>query len=277
MKTILVPTDLSPDTNIALAVAVDIARLHKASIVLLHTVVYPLPVPVYSESMLVTTDFMVDEYRNVEKDAETALQKLAANEAYSDVSIRPTLITNGQGLVSNVTEQTADLIVMTSAGASGLEEWLLGSNAETIVRYAHCPVLIVKEPVAHFQPETIVCGVDVDDRLKTIQHYPFPMGTAGLHQFVYVMTPSDNRDSDGVREWVNDFAAAKGITEFDVVIRHARTVPDGIIAYADDVNADLIVLYTHGYKGLRHLLSGSVAEDVLNHTMRPVLIMRVIE
>ncbi|GAB2515549.1 universal stress protein [Spirosoma aerophilum] len=277
MKTILVPTDLSPDTKIALSVAVDIARRHQASIVLLHTVVYPLPVPVYSESMLVTTDFMVDEYRNVEKEAETALKKLAANEAYSDVPIIPTLITNGQGLVSNVTQQSADLIVMTSAGASGLEEWLLGSNAETIVRYANCPVLIVKEPIAPFNPQIIIGGVDIDDRLKTSQPYPFSMGEAGLHQFVYVMTPSDNRDADGVREWVNDFAAARGITDFEFVIRHAGTVPDGIIDYANDVNADLIVLYTHGYKGLRHLLSGSVAEDVLNHTTRPVLIMRVID
>lgn len=277
MKTILVPTDLSPSTDIALSVAVDIARHQEASIVLLHTVVYPLPAPLYADSMLVSPDFMVADYQDVENEASIALQKLADKAAYSDVSILPTLITNGQGLVPNVTEQSADLIVMSSAGAWGLEEWLLGSNAETIVRYAHCPVLIVKEPVVSFQPQTIVCGVDVDGRLMTSQHYPFSMGETGLHQFVYVMTPTDNRDADSVREWVNDFAAARGVAKFEVTIHHAGTVPDGLIDYADAVNADLIVLYTHGYKGLRHLLSGSVAEDVLNHTTRPVLIMRVID
>ncbi|AUD04274.1 universal stress protein [Spirosoma pollinicola] len=277
MKTIIVPTDLSPDTDAALSVAVDIARLYQASIVLLHNVVYPNPVPVYSEAILITNDYMLAEYQEVEKEAEVALKRIAEDKKYSGVTIIPTLITNGMGLVHNVTERPADLIVMSSEGASGLEEFLLGSNAETIVRHAHCPVLVVKEPIAHFKPENIVCGIDVDNHLKALHHYPFQLGENGLHQFVYVMTPTDNRDTDGVREWVNDFAATKGITDFKFVIHPARNVPDGIIDYANEVNADLIVLFTHGYKGLRHLVSGSVAEDVLNHTSRPVLIMRVIE
>ena len=37
-----------------------------------------------------------------------------------------------------------DLIVMGSHGASGLNEWLIGSNAQKIVRLAHCPVLTIK-------------------------------------------------------------------------------------------------------------------------------------
>ncbi len=277
MKTIVVPTDLSPDTDAALSVAADIARLYQASIVLLHNVVYPNPVPVYSEAILITNDYMLAEYQEVEKEAEAALKRIATSEKYSGVTIIPMLVTNGMGLVHNVTERPADLIVMSSEGASGLEELLLGSNAETIVRHAHCPVLVVKEPIAHFQPETIVCGVDIDNHLKAVYHYPFQLGEKGLHQFVYVMTPTDNRDTDGIREWVNEFAATKGITEFKFVIHPAQNVPDGIIDYADEVNADLIVLFTHGYKGLRHLVSGSVAEDVLNHTSRPVLIMRVAE
>lgn len=277
MKTIVVPTDLSPNTDVALSVAVDIARLYKASIVLVHSVVYPLPVPAYSEAVLIANDSMIAEYREVEQLADIALNALAATKKYSDVTITPALITNGFGLVHNVTERSADLIVMTSQGASGLEEWLLGSNAETIVRHAHCPVLVVKEPIAHFQPDKVIYAVDVDDRLKKKQVYPFQMGDKGLHQFVYIMTPTDNRDTDAIREWINDFATAKGITEFNVVIHPAKTVPDGIIHYSDDVHADLVVLFTHGYKGLRHLLSGSVAEDVLNHTARPVLIMRVPE
>ncbi len=275
MKTIVVPTDLSPATDAALSVAVDIARSNGATIQLLHSVEYPLPMPVYAEAVAITTNRALAEYQEIEADDEAALERMAANPAYRDVRIVPTLLTNGQGLVHNVTHQPADLIVMTSEGASGLKEWLLGSNAEVIMRHAHCPVLIVKQSVAHFQPQHIVCAIDVDDRLKTLQHYPFELGENGLNQFLYVMTHTDNRDPDGVREWVSDFASTKGITEFDVTIRPAKTVPEGIIHYADEVKADLIVLFTHGYKGLHHLLSGSVAEDVLNHATMPVLIMRV--
>ncbi|SOD93396.1 universal stress protein [Spirosoma fluviale] len=276
MKTILVPTDLSPMTDIALSVAVNLARTNGGEIILLHSVIYPMPVPtpVYAEALTVVTENTLSTYRLLEEDAREILEQLATNPAYAGVTITPTLITNGQPLVDNVTTRPADLIVMSSKGADGLEEWLIGSNAEVIVRYAHCPVLVVKHATPHFQPQNIVCAIDLDDRLKSIYHFPFQMGENGLHQFLYVMTPSDNRDPEGVREWVDEFADAKGITAFEFVIHHAKTVPQGVIDYANDVEADLIVLFTHGHKGFLHLLTGSVAEDVLNHTQIPVLVMR---
>jgi universal stress protein A len=49
---------------------------------------------------------------------------------------------------------------------------------------------------------------------------------------------------------------------------------DGIIALAEDVNADLIVVGTHGRTGLERLMVGSVANDVLRRSSCPVLIAR---
>ncbi|GAB4033833.1 hypothetical protein GCM10028774_18210 [Spirosoma jeollabukense] len=224
---------------------------------------------------MVAANLTVAECQAIEREAKTKLEQFAANSQYQGVTIVPTLLTNGQSLIQNVTDAPADLIVMSSEGASGLEEWLVGSNAESIVRYAHCPVLIIKSPIAHFHPENIVYAVDLDERLKAVQHYPFQMGEQGLHQFLYVLTPTDSRVPEGIRDWVHEFATGKGITEFTCTIRKARDVPDGIIDYADEVQADLIVVFTHGYKGLRHILSGSVAEDVLNHTKKPVLVIHV--
>lgn len=273
MNTIVVPSDLSTETDIALSVAVDIARTTGATIQLVHSVVYPLPVPAYAEAATIAVNRTLEECQAIEQEAKTILERLAVK--YQNVPIVPVLLTNGEGLVHNITEQAADLIVMASEGSTGLEEWLIGSNAEVIVRYAKCPVLIVKQPIAHFQPETIVCGIDIDDRLKVVQHYPFQMGKQGLHQFLYITTPLDNHVPEGVHDWVSEFARSQHIDRFDFAVRAARNVPDGIINYADEVNADLILLFTHGYKGLRHLLSGSVAEDVLNHSTRPVLVMRI--
>lgn len=277
MKKIIVPTDLSPHTDAALSVAVDIARQSGATIQLLHAVVYPLPMPNYGYNMTVSmdTDRTATEYQEIEQQAETALRQFVNHPAYRGVIITPTLITNGQGLVSTVTEQLADLIVMASEGASGLAEFLFGSNAEAIVRSAHCPVLVVKRPTTQFNPNNIVCALDLDDRLKAPWHYPFPMGEHGLHQFLYVTTPTDNRDPEAVRDWIGELVRSKGISKFDITLRPAQNAPDGITRYANEVNADLIVLFTHGHKGIRHLLAGSVAEDVLNHATMPVLVMRV--
>lgn len=47
-----------------------------------------------------------------------------------------------------------------------------------------------------------------------------------------------------------------------------------VVRYATDVKADLIVMSTHGRTGLKHILLGSVAENVIRHAACPVLVVR---
>ena len=51
------------------------------------------------------------------------------------------------------------------------------------------------------------------------------------------------------------------------------SIPEQILAAAERLQADLIVMGTHGRTGLRRALMGSVAEEVLRHSRRPVLII----
>ena len=81
---------------------------------------------------------------------------------------------------------------------------------------------------------------------------------------------------------MQELTKENGITDYELHVRHARTIKSGILNYAMDSDrrtgaADLLVLYTHGHTGLRHLLQGSVTEDVLNHAPLPVLILRINE
>jgi len=275
MKMIVVPTDLSTESEIALSVAVDIARIYNAEVTFIHSILYPAVVGPYPGGSMIVADYMLDTHRKLEDEARQTMDRMQHNPAYAGISITPVLVTSGRGLVDGVTEQQADLIVLFSSGSSGLAAWLVGSNAEAITRHAHCPVLVVKEPVPHFKPEKIVFAIDIDDRFKNSDHYPIQLGEQQKQQqFLYVLTPSDNREPDGIREWVDELVRDKGITDFNLAIRHARSVPEGIVAYAEDTHADLIVLFTRGRTGLSHLLSGSVAEDVLNRAKTPVLVMR---
>ena len=49
---------------------------------------------------------------------------------------------------------------------------------------------------------------------------------------------------------------------------------DGILRQAQETDADLIVMATHGRKGVSHFLIGSVAERVIRRSPRPVLVVR---
>ena len=44
----------------------------------------------------------------------------------------------------------------------------------------------------------------------------------------------------------------------------------GILSFANKIDASMIDMGTHSRKGLKHLLSGSLAEDVVNHARRPI-------
>ncbi|MEO7216511.1 universal stress protein [Mucilaginibacter sp.] len=50
-----------------------------------------------------------------------------------------------------------------------------------------------------------------------------------------------------------------------------------IVKVAENWNADIIVMGTHGRKGIAHLLMGSVAEDVLRHSKKALVIIPIFE
>ena len=56
-----------------------------------------------------------------------------------------------------------------------------------------------------------------------------------------------------------------------VLVGHASSE---IVNYASDVHAEMIVMTTHGYRGVKHVLLGSTTEDVLRRATCPVLSVR---
>ena len=61
---------------------------------------------------------------------------------------------------------------------------------------------------------------------------------------------------------------------FSMKIIHNPSTPDGIAAFAESNNVDLIVIGSHGRTGFRKLVLGSVANGVLSHAKCPVLVTK---
>jgi len=72
--------------------------------------------------------------------------------------------------------------------------------------------------------------------------------------------------------YVVDVGKTEGI-EVECVIIDGKVPADGIVDFATENNADLIVMGTLGLTGLTHILLGSVAENVVRHAKRPVLVI----
>ncbi|MEP6860338.1 MAG: universal stress protein [Deltaproteobacteria bacterium] len=139
-KTILVPIDFSEGSAAALDYAVGLARKLDAKICLLNVIgvqvlgaEYGMPVAASTIELIYSTN-------------QQALDKLvAANK--DKVSFARTLLEAGdpRTTIEAVAKKVdADLIVMGTHGRRGLRRMLLGSVAETVVRTAPCPVLLVR-------------------------------------------------------------------------------------------------------------------------------------
>lgn len=61
-------------------------------------------------------------------------------------------------------------------------------------------------------------------------------------------------------------------------VRHCweggKDIARALLKHARDIHADLIIMGTHGRRGLRHALMGSVAEYVMRESHLPVLVVR---
>jgi len=62
----------------------------------------------------------------------------------------------------------------------------------------------------------------------------------------------------------------------DITVRH-NFIFDGILEVAREIRADLIITTTHGYTGLKHLMMGSTAENIVRRAPCPVLVVREVE
>jgi nucleotide-binding universal stress UspA family protein len=72
---------------------------------------------------------------------------------------------------------------------------------------------------------------------------------------------------DSVRE-------ASGDSSWNLLVRPGNP-GDTIVAVAEELDADLIVMASHARSGLSRILLGSVAEEVLRHAHRPLLVLPV--
>ena len=175
--------------------------------------------------------------------------------------------------ISRVIEELKpDLLVMGSSGTSGWEEFWIGSTTEKIVRTAACPVLTIKGETDPLTLKKIVFAsnfsemeVGIAARIKTMQ-----LLFDSQFYFVSITTPGDFKTTREANSLLEKFIKKFKFENIHTQVYNSLSEESGILEFADDIGADLIAMATHGRTGILHLLTGSITEDVVNHSKRPV-------
>jgi universal stress protein A len=145
IRTILLPTDFSECANYALSYAAFLARHFSASIICVHVIEPVMPAVGYTG--LTEPLPIADLSEQLEESAERELPKLGECEDCEGLDIEEVIVHGDASaeIVRVAEERKVDLIVIASHGRTGLGRILFGSTAESIVRHAPCPVLVVKQ------------------------------------------------------------------------------------------------------------------------------------
>jgi universal stress protein A len=149
IKSILLPTDFSENANFAIEYATSLARRFGASIICLNVIEPVLPSVGYTG--LTEPLPMPDLSEQLENSAIQELPKVVGCKAFSSLVVEE-VIAHGDAsteIVRVAKDRAVDLIVIASHGRTGLGRILFGSTAESVVRHASCPVLVVKPEQAN--------------------------------------------------------------------------------------------------------------------------------
>jgi nucleotide-binding universal stress UspA family protein len=274
MKRILVPTDFSKHAEDALKAAAQIAKKNDSEIIILH--------------MLELPHDMNDAITGSASIPETMLFMRKANEMLDEVSARPFLdgiavteIVKMDKPIHGITQVSKDyeidLIVMGSHGNSGVEELLIGSTTEKVVRKSDIPVLVIKKDISNFDPVNIVFASDFTDESKK----PFEKLLKFIKVFdsklhlVTICTPNSFKPTHVIEKAMNEFIAEFDLTNYSTHIYNDTNIEKGIINFSNSVNADIIGMCTHGRTGFAHFFNGSISEGLVNHTVRPVITFKI--
>ena len=199
-------------------------------------------------------------------------------------------------VIAAAQSQEADLLVVGTRGKSGLAHVLLGSTAERVIRSAPCPVLAIPAPKDDRSTEEsislkrILVPTDLSDCSLDAVEYAAVVAVQSQAsvELLHVLEPvyygidfafehADEREKKRKRvaQALEDLSAnlSKAGVATKTCIRGGMP-SDTILEYLKTSASDLIIMGTHGRRGLSHLLAGSVTEAVLRRGTCPVLAVR---
>lgn len=132
-----------------------------------------------------------------------------------------------------------------------------------------------KKAVAHAIALAGVTGAELV-ALKVVPRYPQSYFEGGLALQVAEVSRVEKQWAEaaqGVVDAVKKTAEAKGVKARGITVK-SDLVSDAIMAAAKKQKCDLIVMASHGRRGVKRLLLGSETQQVLTHSHVPVLVLR---
>jgi nucleotide-binding universal stress UspA family protein len=284
---VLWATDGSEDAELATTTAVGLAKLTASELHVVH--VGPV-VPERFEPTDVEPVRMEQEARRTLDEQVKKVENLGGAVAQSHLRMGKA----AEEVVGLAEEIGAGLIAVGSRGRGRIRRALMGSVSDSVVRHAHCPVMVVRWKPLVF-PATILLATDASQeaRVAATTAADLARRTGSELHLVHVGSLVTHGAGSGVEvgplpgvhqgeldrqaQWLLDAEVeqmkSSGIDVAGAHLRRGRAGEE-VIVLAEETGADLIAIGSSGRGGVRRALMGSVSDSVVRHAHCPVLVAR---
>jgi nucleotide-binding universal stress UspA family protein len=273
MKKILIPLDFSETSDNAFVYALEMAKLLKAELVLLHTFEIPV-VDTQGLAFNYATVYNSVELANFEHFREKLpkLRNIALERNLDHISLNHILM-NGDLLYSIkkvVSEENIDIVVMGTNGAEGLMASLVGTNTGSVIKNVGVPVLSVPAEAKFEQIKTIAFTTrfrkkDIEALIKVLF---YAKKFRAKVKCLYVKTSNSDVNSEIVNRWKSHFEDEEDL-QFFVIPND--DVPCTIEDFLDNQNVDMLAMLTYKRNFFAALFTTTTTQKLSYYLRTPIL------
>lgn len=199
-------------------------------------------------------------------------------------------------------DEKASLIILGKRGLGLIDRMLVGSTTLKVLRESSIPVLAVRERNEKSQPNirNILVPINIDEKVDSAVDFAIDLAErvdanvsvmyvfklsiydysdSGIHSGVMELLLEDSAQE--LEKRIDEIKLRRGIhkkgvekLEIDTAITQKLNPAVAIVEYASSKSSDLIVINTHGRKGVKRIILGSVAEKVVQESHCAVLTLK---
>lgn len=275
MKKILVPTDFSKPSEYASKLASKLAEKANSEVHLLHMVELPTGII----DMGAGTNFSIPEsmlyIRKVRDRLIDYKQQFFSRNEIVKHAIR--FQNPYDGISDYAKKHNVDLIIMGAKGHTNLEEILIGSNTEKIVRNSEIPVIATKENGENFDPKNFVFASSFKpEKNQAFERFlEFASNFDSKIHLLRINTPQKFENTQETSQRIKNFIKKYDLKNYTINVYNDSSIEKGILNFSNNINADIIALATHGRSGLSHIFNGSITKSLSKNAIRPMLTFKV--
>jgi len=278
MKTILLPTDFSPNARNALYTALKLFRNEACRFVLVNTF-EPDLINVLGDQgecrlgMIYESLEAESRAKMRELHSELTSQRIYGNFEFKIKSIPGDLVTE---VKKQIAKEGIDLIVMGTKGATGAERLFMGSHTVRMITHiSSCPVLAVPRAYDFQHLKRVLLPTSFEHHYEPFMLQPLldliSLWKAEIHVVYAVKESGLDRTQESRKKLLE-----KQLETKDTVFAEARlqtTVADAIRDYADISQTDLLALVRYKHSFLEALTKEKVVKRIAFDTHIPLLIL----